>query len=324
MVNWSLLEQKSARAATAMREYTERYHYVGDWNHSMLNYKRILSEGINRYEERLLAKKDSPFRTALLDLIEGIRAYHRRALEAIPSMGAPQKLIDALQKVPFSPATSVYEAIVSLNFCLSLDDWDNVGRLDSILEPYHKGEDIRPYLRGIYQNMQDHDRWSITLGPDYSDVTYQALEASVGMARPLTELRVTDEMPQDLWDLATKRILEGGGQPAFYNEKVIQERFARRIPQLTPNDAREFAGGGCTETSFAGLTYSGGTDTNINVLEISQTILDGYFTMLMIVDMSSATAAFADVAARLAEVGSELGEVINIQRADIFDAMHRI
>lgn len=65
-------------------------------------------------------------------------------------------------------------------------------------------------------------------------------------------------------------------------------------------------------------------ELNINVLEISQTILDGYFTMLMIVDMTAATAAFDAVAAKLNEVGEELGEVINIQRADIFDAMHRI
>ena len=65
-------------------------------------------------------------------------------------------------------------------------------------------------------------------------------------------------------------------------------------------------------------------EMNINVLEISQTILDGYFTMLMIVDMTAATAAFSEVAEKLNIVGEELGEVINIQRADIFDAMHRI
>ena len=65
-------------------------------------------------------------------------------------------------------------------------------------------------------------------------------------------------------------------------------------------------------------------EMNINVLEISQTILDGYFTMLMIVDMTAASAAFDAVAQKLNEVGEELGEVINIQRADIFDAMHRI
>ena len=65
-------------------------------------------------------------------------------------------------------------------------------------------------------------------------------------------------------------------------------------------------------------------EMNVNVLEISQTILDGYFTMLMIVDMTAATAPIAEVAVRLNEVGEELGEVINIQRTDVFDAMHRI
>ena len=65
-------------------------------------------------------------------------------------------------------------------------------------------------------------------------------------------------------------------------------------------------------------------EMNVNVLEISQTILDGYFTMLMIVDMTQATTAFAQVAERLNEVGDALGEVINIQRTDVFDAMHRI
>ena len=65
-------------------------------------------------------------------------------------------------------------------------------------------------------------------------------------------------------------------------------------------------------------------EMNINVLEISQTILDGYFTMLMIVDMTDASVAFSEVAAKLNVVGEELGEVIAIQRTDVFDAMHRI
>ena len=65
-------------------------------------------------------------------------------------------------------------------------------------------------------------------------------------------------------------------------------------------------------------------EMNINVLEISQTILDGYFTMLMIVDVTNASVEFSKIAEKLNEVGQELGEVVNIQRADIFDAMHRI
>ena len=65
-------------------------------------------------------------------------------------------------------------------------------------------------------------------------------------------------------------------------------------------------------------------EMNVNVLEISQTILDGYFTMLMIVDMTTCTAAFEEVVKKLNVVGEELGELVQIQRADIFDAMHRI
>ena len=268
VVYWEGLEKKSPRAADIFREFAKTFHYSGEWNHSALNYKRILSEGIDTYEKRLLAKPSGDFRDALLDLIAGLRAYHARAVAALPAMGAPQSLVDALHVVPFSPATNAYEAIVALNFCLSLDGWDNVGRLDSILEPYHCGEDLRPHLRVLMENIQENDTWSITLGPDYNDVTRQALEASVGLARPLTQLRVTKGMPDDLWELAAKRILEGGGQPAFYNEDAIQKRLMGRIPHLTEADAREFAGAGCTETVFAGLTYSGGTDDNINVLKI--------------------------------------------------------
>ena len=65
-------------------------------------------------------------------------------------------------------------------------------------------------------------------------------------------------------------------------------------------------------------------ELNVNVLEISQTILDGYFTMLMIVDVTNATAGFAEIGAKLTETGKSIGEVVTIQRADIFDAMHRI
>ena len=65
-------------------------------------------------------------------------------------------------------------------------------------------------------------------------------------------------------------------------------------------------------------------EMNLNVLEISQTILDGYFTMLMIVDITAAQASFQEIAERMNEVGTALGEAISIQRTDIFDAMHRI
>ena len=63
---------------------------------------------------------------------------------------------------------------------------------------------------------------------------------------------------------------------------------------------------------------------DVNILDISQTILHGSFTMVMAVDIGAATASFGDLSASLAELGSEMGLSIRIQREEIFDAMHRI
>ena len=65
-------------------------------------------------------------------------------------------------------------------------------------------------------------------------------------------------------------------------------------------------------------------DYNVNILDISQTILQGSFTMVMAVDVSAATASFGDLGAALAELGGEMGLSIRIQREEIFNAMHTI
>ena len=66
------------------------------------------------------------------------------------------------------------------------------------------------------------------------------------------------------------------------------------------------------------------SEKNVNVLDISQTILQDYFTMIMLVDVSAATVPFAQLKETLAEAGAERGLDIRIQREDIFNAMHRI
>ena len=63
---------------------------------------------------------------------------------------------------------------------------------------------------------------------------------------------------------------------------------------------------------------------NINILDISQTILDGYFNMMMIVDMSLAKESFPDVCDQLEDLGNHIGVYIKLQHEDIFNKMHRI
>ena len=63
---------------------------------------------------------------------------------------------------------------------------------------------------------------------------------------------------------------------------------------------------------------------NINILDISQTVVQDYFNMMMIVDYARASRHFEDVAADLAELGLELGLKIRCQKAEIFERMHRV
>ena len=65
-------------------------------------------------------------------------------------------------------------------------------------------------------------------------------------------------------------------------------------------------------------------EMNVNVLDISKTILDGKFTMVMAVDAANANVGFEELAAQLRELGEGMELSIRIQREEIFDAMHRI
>ena len=65
-------------------------------------------------------------------------------------------------------------------------------------------------------------------------------------------------------------------------------------------------------------------ENSINILDISQTIVQEYFNMMMIVDMGKMTKSFEEVADELANVGKELGVQVKCQREEIFNMMHRI
>ena len=65
-------------------------------------------------------------------------------------------------------------------------------------------------------------------------------------------------------------------------------------------------------------------ENNVNILDISQTILQGSFTMVMAVDVSASASPIAELSVLLDELGKKMGISIRIQREEIFDAMHRI
>lgn len=65
-------------------------------------------------------------------------------------------------------------------------------------------------------------------------------------------------------------------------------------------------------------------NNRINILDISQTIVTGYFNMMMIVDMNDSAKPFNDISQELVQIGEEIGVTIHCQREEIFESMHRI
>ncbi|MBE5845123.1 MAG: ACT domain-containing protein [Butyrivibrio sp.] len=65
-------------------------------------------------------------------------------------------------------------------------------------------------------------------------------------------------------------------------------------------------------------------ENNMNILDISQTIVSGFFNMMMIVDMSGSKVSLAEASDNFDKLGEEIGVVIKCQREEIFDSMHRI
>ncbi|RLD08338.1 MAG: ACT domain-containing protein [Chlamydiae bacterium] len=65
-------------------------------------------------------------------------------------------------------------------------------------------------------------------------------------------------------------------------------------------------------------------ELNINILDISQTIMDNYFTMIMMVDFSNASNDISEIRKKLDQAGKNFSVSINLQHKDVYEAMHRI
>ena len=274
VVGWRKLNENDKQIADRIWGEFERYrssvppvHTVaGDMStHSMPNYERIVKEGFLSYIPRIEKIQDTDLKEGLLHLVEGIRCYAERCVAYLESVQAEPMLISALKKVPMHPAETIYEAVVAWNFILFLDCWDNLGCVASGLMPYYHGEDITDLLDNLFDNLDCNDGYSMALGTDYNPLTLQCLEAVKGKRRPMIELFVDENTPDEVWEKAFASIRTSNGQPAFYNPKALLGGLQKKFPNITDEDLKKFCGGGCTETMLAGLTHAGSVDAGIHL-----------------------------------------------------------
>lgn len=242
------------------------------YTHSMPNCERILREGFDSYAARIEKIADTDMREGLFHLLSGIRTYTERCVEYLRSVNAEKRLIDALTVVPFAPARDIYEAIVSWNFVTYLDCCDNLGALGCGLSPYYHGEDIIPLLENLYDNLDKNNGYTMSLDGALGSLAVQCLKAARGRRRPMIQLFVDGNTPDEVWDAATECLKSGSTQPAFYSRALI-DGLMSRFPTLTKEDARRFSGGGCAESMIAGMSNVGSLDAGVNLLLVFESTM---------------------------------------------------
>lgn len=270
-------------------EGVQTAHFIGGlgYTHGIVNHRRVLAEGLDAYETRVKAglagaadEASRAFYTGLHDLLAGIRVWHGRLVDVVredAAGGHPRdRLLAALEQVPFRPARSFYEAMVAYNVIFYLDDCDNPGRLDQVLWPYYQSAPDRAeavaLLSAFADNVSITSGWSAALGgtradgtPAYQEMTEIVLEATRGRYRPSLELRVRPDMPDRVWEAAFDSLVSGNGQPAFYNETEYLAGLRDPALGLAEADLVEWNGGGCTETMVHGCSNVGSLDAGFNL-----------------------------------------------------------
>ena len=276
-VNWKLLRQKSEKAYDLLWEFAQISKLTYGWTHAAPNYKRIVKEGLSSYRERVLKQPDGEFKDGLLVLLAGIENYIRRSAAYLKEAGAPDALVEALNKVPFAAAETYYEGLVTWNLIFYLDGGgDNLGFVDDGLAHLYAGEDLTEVLHQLFSNIDAVGTWSCTIGGSYNEVTRQALRAIRNRRRPMLELKVNKDMPEDIWELAINNIKTGATNPSFYNDQGIRDMMHAQFPQIPEEELKLFVGCGCTETNLQGITRAGGTDGNVPLLLLLEKYLHAH------------------------------------------------
>ncbi len=266
-------------AIAAMDAFWAENGFPGGWLHGCPNYHRVINEGLASYRARALATKgDADFRDGTVLLLDAIERLLARIHVYLCDIGAPAALCDAIARVPLYPARTYYEGLVSWNMVYYLDGCDNLGCIDRGLAHLYDGTDLTHVIAQLFENVNQTERWSCTLGPDYNEITAQALRAIKGKRRPLLELRTTPEMPEELWQIASDMLCSGATNPSFYNDRGIHDMIAYHLPQIPDDELALFCGCGCTETNLEGLTRAGGTDDDLNLLLLLEQYMKAHLT----------------------------------------------
>jgi len=301
-VNGALLRDKIGRLLSEERERNVAGGIVGDlenlcvnpmsnrfcvggrgYTHSILNYSRILADGLPAYGRRigrgLAEAPDSDTRDFHLACGEAFGAVTTLLAQAVAAC-VPGPLKAALLAAAERAPETFYEAIVLLNFMYYIDGCDSVGALDRYLAPFYFRDlaagSITPqqaegWLAEFFANVDANSGWHVIFGGEGVDEAFTRLcLRAQNTRRPNSGLKIASDTSDAVWDAAFDCLRRGSGNPAFYNDAAYREGAVRHAG-IAADDLPFIAYGGCTEFMVEGKSNVGSIDAGINLPRI----LDG-------------------------------------------------
>ncbi len=263
-------------------------------SHLTVDFETLLKKGINYIQsqaeaglKRHMGTEREPFARSCLHCLECMRLWHTRYLNQLNDMPEYIDNYKNLQKVPFQPASSFYEAVQSLWFCFAFlrlfGNWPGIGRIDWLLGDYLEKDltegrltldEAREILAhffikgcewvrgGDYGSGDAQHYQNILLGGvdeqgrDVTNkVTYLVLDIleELGISDFPTTVRVNKYTDGKLLNRVAEVIRLGGGVIAVYNEDLIIQSLVDYGHDLA--EARKFANDGCWEVQIPGKTF---------------------------------------------------------------------
>lgn len=232
-------------------------HKVGGtgWTHTVLNYPRILKEGLKNYIARVEKMSESPLKNALTDTLAGLVSFLKRA---------PGNL----EKEVMEPAENFVHAMRSFNFFFSLEVYDSAGRFDEYMGEYYKGEpEAQAYLEELFKAVDKHAGWHFIHTCKYPEFTKLCLR-SQHHSRPNCGMLITPETTDDIWNAVFDQWEKGVPCPSLYNLPAYLKSLEYYGPEIRKAAEELLSFGGCTESMFQGCSNIGSTDGGVNLLEI--------------------------------------------------------
>ncbi len=245
--------------------------------HMVLDYRTILAKGLGGYAEVIRSAPDTPFYRAMGVQLTALQTFIRRYSEKArlcageeeydaARMAELSALLDRIAELP--PET--FEEALQLIWILHIANGaDSFGRFDSYLSPYYErdlqsGRLTREQAYGdlldIWMKIEDADQiQNMTIGgtradgsKEYGDFTLLCLEVTrdVALKGPNLCLRISEDMPEQLWAAALSCLDTGIGLPALYREEAYINMLLRA--GYDPETSRDYCYGGCSQVMISG------------------------------------------------------------------------